>query len=118
MPKGTASTRVYKASGKHCEPITAEKPGLKCPRWSKDIAQELLDESEPWGEKRIATRDGVAFVAQDTRDGTWHGYPEAWDNIDQSIKMRWKREGKIKKKHLRRYGTQEELRDIFGGSLP
>ena len=84
---------TYRASEKHCEPLTAQKPGTKCPRWSATRAQELLDQSEPMGEKRIATYQGLAFVAQYGNDGTWHGYPEAWDKIDGAVRRRWLAEG-------------------------
>jgi len=63
----------YHPSPKHCEHLTAQKPGTKCPRWSAIRAQELLDQSEAMGDKRVATRHGIAFVAQPTGDGTWHG---------------------------------------------
>ena len=35
--------RIYEASPRHCEPITAQNPGVKCPKWSAAVAQELLD---------------------------------------------------------------------------
>ena len=110
---------VYFASAKHCEPITAQKPGLKCPAWSAAVAQELLDESERWGEKRVATRNGVAFVAQSDSEGkVWHGYPEAWDVIDPRIVRRWKQQGKVKPRDLRHYASRRQLREASGGSLP
>src|SRR5438067_13193826 len=116
--KSTGTQLVYEPSGKHCEPITAQKPGVKCPSWSASIAQELLNESEPWGDKRVATRNGVAFVAQsDYAGATWHGYPEAWDLIEPSIVRRWKQAGKVKSKHLRHYRSRRQLRSAFGGSL-
>jgi hypothetical protein len=112
--------RRYAPSPKHCEPITAEKPGIKCPKWSPGIAQELLDESEPMGDggKRVATRDGVAFIGVATNDGTWHGYPESWDMIDDGIRKRWESEGKIRKRDVRRYKGREQLRSTYGGRLP
>jgi hypothetical protein len=56
----------YEASSKHCEPITAQKPGSKCPAWSAPMAQALLNGSEEMGQKRVATAQGIAFVAQRT----------------------------------------------------
>ena len=110
---------IYEASPKHCEPLTAERPGLKCPAWSRDIAQQLLDASVEWGNKRVATYRGVAFVAQRTtpNDDVWHGYPEGWDKIEFSIKMNWLRAGLIKRRHLRQFATRRQMRDAFGGSL-
>src|SRR3954463_7986323 len=77
----------YRPSGKHCEPITAEKPGTKCPSWSIGIAQDLLENSIQVGDKRFATHGGLAFVAQITEGQTdvWHGYPEAWDKVPIAI---------------------------------
>ena len=110
---------TYQPSPKHCEPVTAQRPGLKCPDWSRGIARDLLSESIVWGEKRVATRNGIAFVAQLTRPSAdaWHGYPESWDNIDWVIKQRWLAERRIRRQDLRSFGTREQLRDAFGGSL-
>src|SRR5437870_13893451 len=99
----------YEASNKHCEPITAQRPGTKCPIWSAPIAQALLDRSEPMGPKRVATEHGVAFVAQRTYPddrNVWHGYPEAWDKIPIDIKERWKAEGLVRSRDLRRWRTR------------
>jgi hypothetical protein len=56
--------RIYKPSSRHCEPITAENPGVKSPRWSVEIAQALLDNAEPVGKTLQATQGGVGFVAR------------------------------------------------------
>jgi hypothetical protein len=113
--------RIYEPSGRHCEPITAHKPGVKCPHWSRAVAQELLNEAIQMGGKLVATRDGVAFVAQLTRSEEdseiWHGYPEAWDKIDVAIKATWQGEGKVKRKNFREYKTRRQVRDAFGGGL-
>src|SRR5437870_11205025 len=96
----------YEASNKHCEPITAQKPGTKCPVWSAPMAQDLLDRSEPMGQKRVATERGIAFVAQRTHPdyrNVWHGYPEAWDQIDVDIKRRWLSQGLVSNRDLRRW---------------
>jgi len=100
----------YLPSPKHCEPITAGKPGTRCPRWSAARAQQLLDASEKMGEKRVATRHAVAFIAQRTGAAVWHGYPEAWDKIDAEIVARWLREGVIRRKDLRQWRTREDIR--------
>lgn len=102
---------TYKASGKHCEPITAQKPGTKCPAWSAPLAQRLLDMSEPMGDKRVATCRGLAFVAQLTHpDGdVWHGYPESWDKIPSEIKKRWKDAGWISGRDLKRWKTRQDV---------
>lgn len=45
----------------------------------------------------------------------WHGYPEAWDQMDLDLKKKWKKEGLVKRKHLRTCATREQVRDAFGG---
>jgi hypothetical protein len=113
--------RIYKPSPRHCEPITAENPGVKCPQWSVEIAQALLDGAEPVGKTLQATRDGVGFVAQFERltdeGAVWHGYPEAWDRMDARLKRKWRAAGVISRKDLRNYRTRRQIRDEFGGRL-
>ena len=113
--------RIYEPSQRHCEPITAQNPGVKCPKWSAAIAQALLDEAQPVGEKLQATRRGVGFVAQrtgTTEDGeVWHGYPEAWDKMDAGLKKQWLDAGLISRKDLRGYKTRQQVRDAFGGRV-
>ena len=114
-----AASRIYEASRRHCEPITAQNPGVKCPAWSAAIAQELLDTAEPVGNTLQTTHNGVGFVARKTRttaDGdVWHGYPEAWDRMDLELKKRWREQGRIRGRDLRTYATRRQVRDAFGG---
>lgn len=111
--------RIYKASERHCEPITAENPGVKCPAWSTSIAQELLDAAVPVGNTLQNTHNGVGFVARKTlttaEGEVWHGYPEAWDRMDMELKKRWRKQGKIHGRDLRAYATRGNVRDAFGG---
>ena len=113
--------RIYEASPRHCEPITAENPGVKCPEWSAAVAQELLDSAEPVGGTLQATRDGVGFVARRTRTRNgreyWHGYPEAWDKMNPALKRKWKENGLVTRRDLRTYRTRRQMRDAFGGRL-
>lgn len=113
--------RVYEPSPRHCEPITAENPGVKCPDWSTAIAQELLETAHPVGSTLQATRNGVGFVAQRTRTTEeaeyWHGYPEAWDRMDPRLKRQWVQDGLVSRRNLRTYRTRRQVRDAFGGRL-
>ena len=93
--------------------MTAQKPGTKCPPWSPARAQELLDASEAMGNKRVATRHGLAFVAQYGNDGTWDGYPESWDKIDQSIRSRWLAEKRVKRRDLRQWASRDDIRNAW-----
>ncbi len=114
IPPDPAPELVYRPSNKHCEPLTAQKPGTKCPRWSAVKAHELLDGSLPMGNKqRVATSNGLAFVARQTNHGTWHGYPESRDKIDTAIKTRWLDEQRIKRRDLRQWKTRDDIRSAW-----
>lgn len=115
--------RIYEPSPRHCEPLTAQNPGVKCPKWSVKVAQKLLDSAQPVGKtgKTLqATYKGIGFVARmtiKTDDGeVWHGYPEAWDKMDLELKNQWLEKGLISRKDLRTYKTRQNVRDAFGGS--
>jgi hypothetical protein len=118
MPK---ATRIYDPSPRHCEPITAQNPGVKCPSWSAAIAQDLLSGAERVGDALQATRDGVGFVGRltgVTEEGEiWHGYPEAWDRMDIDLKRKWLQEKAITRRDLRADKTRRQMRDAFGGRL-
>lgn len=113
--------RIYLASPRHCEPISAENPGVKCPDWSRARAQELLDGAELVGRSLQATWNGVGFVGRLTVETgevqIWHGYPECWDMMDPQLKKRWLAERLISKRDLRSYKTRRQVRDAFGGRL-
>lgn len=117
----TGLKRIYEPSPRHCEPITAENPGVKCPLWSVAIAEELLEEAEIVGNALQATRDGIGFVGRRTgsnADGEiWHGYPEAWDRMDPDLKRAWLNQKVISRRDLRTYKTRRNVRDAFGGRL-
>lgn len=108
-----APALLYRPSEKHCEPLTAQKPGTKCPRWSAARAQELLDQSERMGDKRVATRHGLAFVAQYGNDGTWHGYPESWDKIEGAIRAQWLAAGRIRRRDLRQWASRDDIHNAW-----
>ena len=113
--------RIYEPSPRHCEPITAQNPGVKCPRWSVGIAQDLLEQAQIVGNTLQVTRDGVGFIGRFTRnteDGQiWHGYPEAWDVMDPDLKKLWLEQNLISRRDLRTYKTRRQVRDVFGGRL-
>lgn len=116
---------VYRGSEKHKNRPVGGQKGTLCPEWShrtasgkrlgNDMArhdwlstpaQEMLNRSEPDPEgsgKRFATERGIAFAAQDSNDGSWHGYPEPWQNVPAALKERWLAAGVVKKRDLRRY---------------
>ena len=110
---GGGSGLIYRKSTKHCEPITAQRPGTKCPHWSETRAQEMLDSSDVMGARRVNTLNGLAFIAVKTLGNEWHGYPESWDKIDQSIRDRWLAERRIRQRDLRRWWTDSDIRTAW-----
>jgi hypothetical protein len=120
-----ADAAVYRGSKKHKDRPAHGRKGTLCPEWthrtavggrlgndpahhdwSTTRAQQLLSASEPDPEgsgKRYATADGVAFAAQLSGDGTWHGYPIPWQQVPATLKDRWLAAGVVRKRDLRRY---------------
>ena len=54
--------------------------------WRKTEAHAMLAESIPHRGRRYATRRGIAFVALDSGDGTWHGYPVPWTEVPDKVR--------------------------------
>lgn len=114
----------YRGSPKHKRRPGFGRKGTLCPEWAhetvegdlgndpfahpwaKTLAHELFAQSEedPTGSgKRYATMHGIAFAAQATGDGTWHGYPEPWNKVPADLKSKWQDEGKVTAWALRKY---------------
>lgn len=114
----------YRGSQKHKNRPARGRKGTFCPEWThnyaggryennpsdhawdRTLAHEIFEQSEadPDGSaKRYATMRGIAFAAQETGDGTWHGYPEAWNNVPAALKDKWLEEGKVTTKSLKLY---------------
>ena len=68
---------VYGESDKRCKPWQPGRRGSLCPPdIDLKLAQALLCQSEPEGDKRYAAHDGRAFCGQSDDGGRhWHGYP-------------------------------------------
>jgi len=115
---------VYRGSIKHKNRPGRGRKGVLCPEWTHRVGNEgfvgdpvahrweataalaMFRESEidPRGPaKRWGTRAGIAFVAQDSNDGTWHGYPEPWQKAPYELVEKWLAEGKVTPRQLRRY---------------
>lgn len=56
--------------------------------WPRTVAQRLLTNSVLHGRKRYAAERGIAFCAQETNDGTWHGYPVPWKQVPTDVRQR------------------------------
>ncbi len=119
-----ATDSQYRGSSKHKRRPATGRKGTLCPEWThgtatgalkSDVfrhdwpstrAHGLFSESEydpEGGDKRYATAKGIAFAAQPTEDGSWHGYPEPWNKIPATLKEKWRAEGKVSGRELRLY---------------
>ena len=92
---------VYRGSLKHKSRPSRGRKGTICPEWTHDgssgslgndpyafewqgtPAVELLNGAliDPESQRRFATRNGIAFEAKPTADGTWHGFPVPWEDV-------------------------------------
>jgi hypothetical protein len=64
----------------------------------------IASEYDPEGSgKRYATARGIAFVAQPSADGSWHGYPEPWNKVPSDLKDKWRAENIVSARDLRLY---------------
>jgi hypothetical protein len=74
--------------------------------WLRTEAHRLFmtSEHDPEGSgKLFATDRGIAFVAQPSADGTWHGYPEPWNKVPSGLKDKWREAKIVSASDLRRY---------------
>ncbi len=115
---------AYRGSTKHKNRPGIGRKGTLCPEWThetadggyagepdghaweKTLAHTMFQQSEPHpdgSDKRYATMRGIAFVAVQTKDGSWHGYPEPWTKVPPELKDKWQDEGKVTKKALKTY---------------
>lgn len=51
--------------------------------WPTTAAQRMLANSYLVGKKRYGAGRGIAFCAQQSGDGTWHGYPIPWCDVPE-----------------------------------
>ena len=126
MPPAGATCR---GSIKHKARSAPGRKGTLCPEWShntpthglgSDMAGHDWNSTEghrlfsasvddPDGSRKLyATKRGIAFVAQPTEDGSWHGYPEPWNRVPSELKDRWRRERAVSARDLRRYADFPE----------
>jgi hypothetical protein len=120
---------TYRGSNKHKNRPTGEIKGTLCPEWThhagaegyahdpyahpwlRTEAHQMFEESEPdpgGKKKRWAIRRGIAFAAQPTGDGTWHGYPTPWSAVPPDLKAKWQDAGKVRPRELKRYNIPPE----------
>lgn len=111
----------YRGSIKHKRWHPGGGYGTLCPRWTHEApAQGFAGDSfgHPWQEtqahamlaesvladngRRYATRQGIAFVAVDSGDGTWHGYPVPWRDVLDKVCGLFVRLGRVTRRDVRR----------------
>lgn len=111
---------VYERNPKHKSWMQPFDPDAAlCPKWSHQIAQELLGESlpAPTGEPRFATRDGMAFAARTHGEGAWHGYPVPWSQVPESVREVMIAKGKVTRRQIKKLNSSSSLADeLDGGS--
>lgn len=72
-------------------------------RWQSTIAHELFEEGVDDAQgHRYAARRGIAFKAQPSNDGTWHGYPLPWHDVPPDIQDILIEKGQATRRDIRR----------------
>lgn len=106
---------IYEPNPKHKEPCHHGKSGTLCPRWSWDIAQAILEESDLIGQSRFAVRDGMAFKGHEHAPGKWHGHPVAWNEVPTRLLNKWIRAKRITRRDVRKLRTVEDIDERLRG---
>ena len=92
----------YESNSKHSEPWQRGRRGSLCPKEVRNIAAELLADSERVEAKRYAVYNGKAYCAQEDRPGIWHGYPIGWKEVPPPLRDRWRRQKRIRNRDIKR----------------
>ena len=119
---------IYRGSPKHKNRPAQGDKGTLCPEWTHaplgsdverhpwtdSLAAELFQQAvqNQWtldGRTFYATKDGVPFAARSTNDGSYHGYPIAWEQIPSEIKDLWLDQGLVKRRDLRSVISRSDL---------
>jgi hypothetical protein len=104
MPQKDTKPLVYCGTLKHKQWSPGGGFGTLCPKWTHQAgeqgfsgdpykhpwhlttAHQLLSKSKADAAGiRYAAQNGIAFKAQTSNDGTWHGYPVPWDEVPSDI---------------------------------
>jgi hypothetical protein len=95
------TTLIYESNPKHKKPWQPGARGSLCPFELHEIAQQLLDGSEPFDNKRYATHAGKAFCAMNHVKGRWHGFPILWREVPEAIRRKWLVEGRVQRRVMK-----------------
>jgi hypothetical protein len=118
---------LYRGSLKHKSRPSRGRKGTICPEWThsgpagslgNDLhsfewqgtqAAALFDEAlvDPESMRRFATRNGIAFEAKPTADGTWHGFPLPWEDVPAWMKDEWLDSGRVVGRDVKRYYSRQ-----------
>lgn len=83
--------------------------------WEKTRAHAMFAESVlAENGRRYATGQGIAFVAVDSGDGTWHGYPVPWQDVPKNIRDAFVRIGRVTRRQTRRTVDRDDIRWALG----
>ena len=94
----------YESNPKHKDPWQSGRQGTLCPgNVDQAIAERLLEDSETSGNVRYAVHEGRAYCARKHGDDVWHGYPLGWEEVPESLRRRWVREGRVRRRDINRY---------------
>jgi hypothetical protein len=93
----------YESYPKHSEPWQTGRKGSLCPKDLKSIAAALLEVSELVGRQRFACHDGKAYCAREHGRDVWHGYPVGWIEVPTTLRNKWKREGRVSNRDIKRF---------------
>jgi hypothetical protein len=94
----------YEPNDKHKQPWQPGRKGAICPP-GVDGPALLADSVEDphGGGKRYATDLERAYCAQQHLEGRWHGYPEQWRKIPESLWRQWLEAGRVRKRDIKNY---------------
>jgi hypothetical protein len=97
----------YEPNPKHKEPWQAGRKGSLCPRQLVEPDRlRLLQASEPdptGGKARYSTDGERAFSAFEHSPGRWHGFPVGWKEVPESLRRRWRSEGRVNRRAIRKF---------------
>lgn len=100
----------YRGSEKHKNRPTEGAKGTLCPEWTHSTSDRGLGHDpfdHDWsqteahrlfarsllhpdgGQRRYATKSGIAFEAKPSNDGFWHGYPIPWESVPDAVVDHW-----------------------------
>jgi len=126
MVKKNTQPLLYRGILKHKQWSPGGGFGTLCPKWTHQAGEQGFSgdpHKHPWhltiahkllGEStadaaghRYAARNGIAFKAQMSNDGTWHGYPVPWDEVPSEIQDTLIARGQATRRDMKRQQSIE-----------